>query len=163
MNPQKINKSFGNVSSHRPAGMSVNTVFKIFTAALLVFTVAVSAAFFMMYQEITHTPVFAVLNLNKVVSVNETVLASQDLKPEELSVEAKIFARRMKAEIENLQEECGCTLLVSSAVISPSKLPDYTETLLNKLGFSPAKIAKAEVIVAERMKALQSNFAKSFQ
>lgn len=136
---------------------------KILAVAVLVLAALAAAAFFMLQRQIKEAPAFAVLNLNKVVQVNETILASKGLKPEELAVEAKIFARRMKTEIENLQKECNCTLLVSSAVISPTKLPDYTEPLLQKLGFTPDKIAKSEILVAERMKALQSDFSKAFK
>ncbi len=136
---------------------------KVLAVAVMALAVLASAAFFMLQRQIKEAPAFAVLNLNKVVQVNETILASKGLKPEELAVEAKIFARRMKTEIENLQKECNCSLLVSSAVISPTKLPDYTEPLLQKLGFTPDKIAKAEILVAERMKALQSDFSKAFK
>lgn len=136
---------------------------KALAAAVLILSVLAAAAFFMLHKQMKEAPAFAVLNLNKVVQVNETILASKGLKPEELAVEAKIFARRMKTEIENLQKKCNCTLLVSSAVISPTKLPDYTEPLLQKLGFTPEKIAKAEILAAERMKALQSDFSKAFK
>lgn len=147
----------------QPAVQTPSLLPKILAVAVLVLAALAAAAFFMLYKQTLETPAFAVLNLNKVVQVNETILASKGLKPEELAVEAKIFARRMKVEIENLQKECNCTLLVSSAVISPTKLPDYTEPLLQKLGFAPDKIAKAEIIVAERMKALQSDFSKAFK
>lgn len=144
----------------QPSLRSPTLLSKALAAAVLILA---AAAFFMLHKQMKEAPAFAVLNLNKVVQVKETILASKGLKPEELAVEAKIFARRMKTEIENLQKECNCTLLVSSAVISPTKLPDYTEPLLQKLGFTPEKIAKAEILVAERMKALQSDFSKSFK
>lgn len=147
----------------QPAAGSSSQLSRLLAIGFLVLALLATGAFLMLQKQIEETPVFAVLNLNKVVQVNETILASRGLKPEELAVEAKIFARRMTAEIENLQKECNCTLLVSSAVISPTKLPDYTEPLLQKLGFTPDKIAKAEILVAERMKALQSDFSKSFK
>lgn len=147
----------------QPAVKSLPLLSKVLPVTVVVLAALTAAAFFMLYKKTLETPAFAVLNLNKVVQVNETILASKGLKPEELAVEAKIFARRMKTEIENLQKECNCTLLVSSAVISPTKLPDYTEPLLQKLGFTPDKIAKAEILVAERMKVLQSDFSKAFK
>lgn len=147
----------------QPAVQTPPLLLKILAVAVLVLAALAAAAFFILQKQIEEAPAFAVLNLNKVVQVNETILASKGLKPEELAVEAKIFARRMKTEIENLQKECNCTLLVSSAVISPTKLPDYTEPLLQMLGFTPDKIAKAEILVAERMKALQSDFSKAFK
>lgn len=148
---------------HQSDVKSLSLLSKVLAVPVVVLASLTAAAFFMLYKQTLETPAFAVLNLNKVVQVNETILASKGLKPEELAVEAKIFARRMKTEIENLQKECNCTLLVSSAVISPTKLPDYTEPLLQKLGFPPEKIAKAEILVAERMKALQSDFSKAFK
>lgn len=146
-----------------PAVKSPSLLSKVLGVGVMALAALSASAFVMLQKQIEEVPAFAVLNLNKVVQVNETILASKGLKPEELAVEAKIFARRMKAEIENLQKECNCTLLVSSAVISPTKLPDYTEPLLQKLGFTPDKIAKAEILVAERMKALQSDFSKAFK
>lgn len=147
----------------QPAARSSSLLSKLLAVGFLVLALLAAGIFIMLQKQIEETPVLAVLNLNKVVQVNETILASKGLKPEELAVEAKIFARRMTTEIENLQKECNCTLLVSSAVIFPTKLPDYTEPLLQKLGFTPDKIAKAEILVAERMKALQSEFSKSFK
>mgnify|MGYP000129063445 CR=1 FL=1 len=146
-----------------PAVKSPSLLSKVLGVAVMALAALSASAFVMLQKQIEEAPAFAVLNLNKVVQVNETILASKGLKPEELAVEAKIFARRMKTEIENLQKECNCTLLVSSAVISPTKLPDYTGPLLQKLGFTPDKIAKAEILVAERMKALQSDFSKAFK
>lgn len=143
-------------SSVFSAGSALKTV----TIAAVLSAAAIG--FSIVHKQLTAAPPLAVLNLSKAVSANETILAAKGLKPEELSVEAKIFAHRMKTEIERLQKDCDCTLLVSSAVIAPSNLPDLTETLLNNLGFTAAELAKAEVIVAERMKALQSDFAKSF-
>lgn len=99
-------------------------------------------------------PSLATINLNKVVAVNESVLASKNLNPEELSVEAKVFAVRLKSEIESLQANCDCTLLVSSAVITPSKLPDLTQELLDRLGMDEITIAGAEAVMNERMKSL---------
>lgn len=147
----------------QPAVQTPSLLPKVLGVAVMALAALSASAFVMLQKQIEEAPAFAVLNLNKVVQVNETILASKGLKPEELAVEAKIFARRMKAEIENLQKECNCTLLVSSAAISPTKLPDYTEPLLQKLGFTPDKIAKAEILVAERMKALQSDFSKAFK
>lgn len=161
------NSSSNNMKPESPRSQPTLRLFsqlsKLLAIGFFVFALLAGAAFLMLQKQIEETPVFAVLNLNKVVQVNETILASKGLKPEELAVEAKIFARRMTTEIENLQKECNCTLLVSSAVISPTKLPDYTEPLLQKLGFTPDKITKAEILVAERMKALQSDFSKSFK
>lgn len=96
----------------------------------------------------------ATINLNKIVSVNESVLASKNLNPEELSVEANVFAGRLKSEIESLQVNCDCTLLVSSAVITPSKLPDLTQELLDRLGMDEITIARAEAVMNERMKSM---------
>ena len=161
-NPSSYNMK---TESTRPqsAVKSLSLLSKVLAVTVVVLAALPAAAFFMLQKQIKEAPAFAVLNLNKVVQVNETILASKGLKPEELAVEAKIFAHRMKTEIENLQKECNCSLLVSSAVISPTKLPDYTEPLLQKLGFTPDKIAKAEILVAERMKALQSDFSKAFK
>lgn len=161
------NPSSSNMKTERtwsqPAVKSPSLLSKVLAVAVMALAALSASAFFMLQKQMKEAPAFAVMNLNTVVQVNETILASKGLKPEELAVEAKIFARRMKAEIENLQKECNCTLLVSSAVISPTKLPDYTEPLLQKLGFTPDKIAKAEILVAERMKALQSDFSKAFK
>lgn len=150
-------------TQQQPAVKSPSLLSKVLAVAVMALAALSASAFFMLHKQMKEAPAFAVLNLNKVVQVNETILASKGLKPEELAVEAKIFARRMTTEIENLQKECNCTLLVSSAVISPTKLPDYTAPLLQKLGFTPEKIAKAEILVAERMKALQSDFSKAFK
>ncbi len=123
----------------------------VLVSALVAAAVCLAAHFLAHGQ----APNLATINLNRVVSVNETVLASKFTAPEELKAEAKVFAYRLKTEIERLQAECGCTLLVSSAVISPSNLPDRTEDLLGRLGFSAAELAKAEVLLADRVKSLE--------
>lgn len=46
------------------------------------------------------------------------------------------FAKRLKEELAQIENECDCVLLVSSAVISNAKLPDYTAHLSAKLGLS---------------------------
>lgn len=81
----------------------------------------------------------AVLNLNEVVEANEAALAAGGLKDEELVLEARRFALNLQNEIKALQKDCGCTLLVSSAVISPHTLPDYTDELLARLNLSRAQ------------------------
>lgn len=86
-------------------------------------------------------PKSAVLNLNRVVRANEIELASRGLGPEALQKEAEVFAERLKTGIEELQKQCRCTLFVSSAVISPHSLPDYTEDLLKLLSLSEEKAA----------------------
>lgn len=77
-------------------------------------------------------PRFAVVNLNSVVKANEVRVVSQGKRGGEIMAEAERFAKRLKEE----QNECDCVLLVSSAVISNAKLPDYTAHLSAKLGLS---------------------------
>lgn len=84
-------------------------------------------------------PKYAVLNLNRVVRANEIELAARNLPADALQAEAETFARRLKDNIEALQKECGCTFFVSSAVIAPHNLPDYTEELLKRLSLSSTK------------------------
>ena len=55
---------------------------------------------------------------------------------EEIIDEAERFAKRLKEELAQIENECDCVLLVSSAVISNAKLSDYTAHLAAKLGLS---------------------------
>ena len=81
-------------------------------------------------------PRFAVVNLNSVVKANEVRVVSQGKRGEEIMAEAERFAKRLKEELALKENECDCVLLVSSAVISNAKLPDYTAHLSAKLGLS---------------------------
>ncbi len=91
------------------------------------------------FSKFTSESKLAVLNLNEVVEANEAALAAGDLRDEELMLEAKRFALNLQSEIKALQMDCSCTLLVSSAVIAPHTLPDYTDELLARLNLSHAK------------------------
>ena len=75
-------------------------------------------------------PRFAVVNLNSVVKANEVRVVSQGKHGEEIIGEAEHFAKRLKEELAQIENECDCVLLVSSAVISNAKLPDspYRQT-----------------------------------
>ena len=79
-------------------------------------------------------PRFAVVNLNSVVKANEVRVVSQGKRGKEIIGEAERFAKKLKEELAQI--ECDCVLLVSSAVISNAKLPDYTAHLSFKLGLS---------------------------
>lgn len=81
-------------------------------------------------------PRFAVVNLNSVVKANEVRVIAQGKRGEEILTEAQSFAKRLKEELVLIENECNCVLLVSSAVISNAKLPDYTAHLIAKLGLS---------------------------
>ena len=61
---------------------------------------------------------------------------SQGKRGEEIIDEAERFAKRLKEELAQIENECDCVLLVSSAVISNAKLSDYTAHLAAKLGLS---------------------------
>ena len=67
---------------------------------------------------------------------NEVRVVSQGKRGEEIIGEAERFAKRLKEELAQIENECDCVLLVSSAVISNAKLPDYTAHLSAKLGLS---------------------------
>ena len=79
-------------------------------------------------------PRFAVVNLNSVVKANEVRVVSQGKRGKEIIGEAERFAKKLKEELAQIENEC--VLLVSSAVISNAKLPDYTAHLSSKLGLS---------------------------
>ena len=81
-------------------------------------------------------PRFAVVNLNSVVKANEVRVVSQGKRGKEIIGEAERFAKRLKEELAQIENECDCVLLVSSAVISNAKLSDYTAHLAAKLGLS---------------------------
>ena len=81
-------------------------------------------------SDFLNRPRFAVVNLNSVVKANEVRVVSQGKR------EAERFAKRLKEELAQIENECDCVLLVSSAVISSAKLPDYTAHLAAKLGLS---------------------------
>ena len=84
-------------------------------------------------SDFLNRPRFAVVNLNSVVKANEVRVVSQG---GEIMAEAERFAKRLKEELAQIENECDCVLLVSSAVISNAKLPDYTAHLSAKLGLS---------------------------
>ena len=87
-------------------------------------------------SDFINRPRFAVVNLNSVVKANEVRVVSQGKRGEEIMAEAERFAKRLKEELALIENECDCVLLVSSAVISNAKLPDYTTHLTAKLGLS---------------------------
>lgn len=87
-------------------------------------------------SDFLNRPRFAVVNLNSVVKANEVRIVSQGKRGEEIMAEAERFAKRLKEELAVIENECDCVLLVSSAVISNAKLPDYTAYLVAKLGLS---------------------------
>lgn len=87
-------------------------------------------------SDFLNRPRFAVVNLNSVVKANEVRVISQGKRGEEIMAEAERFANRLKEELVLIENECDCVLLVSSAVISNAKLPDYTAHLTAKLGLS---------------------------
>lgn len=90
-------------------------------------------------SEILDRPRLAVVNLNSVVKANEVRILSEDKTGESILPEAERFAKRLKEELAELEKDCDCVLLVSSAVISAAKLPDYTAHLAAKLGLSLEK------------------------
>lgn len=104
------------------------------------------------FSKFTSEGKIAILNLNEVVEANEAALAAADLKDEELMLEAKRFALSLQTEIKALQKDCGCTLLVSSAVIAPHTLPDYTDELLARLNLSRAQKQKDLRRISERVR-----------
>lgn len=83
-------------------------------------------------------PKTAVLNLNRIVKINEAALAARNLPADALKSEAERFALNLQRGIAELQKDCNCTLLVSSAVISPHSLKDYTDDLLIRLQLDPS-------------------------
>ena len=90
-------------------------------------------------SEILDRPRFAVVNLNSVVKANEIQILVEGKSGDAILPEAERFAKRLKEELAALEKDCECVLLVSSAVISAAKLPDYTDHLANKLGLSLEK------------------------
>lgn len=67
-------------------------------------------------------------------------------------LEAKRFALNLQNELKAMQKDCGCTLLVSSAVIAPHTLPDYTDELLARLNLSRAQKQKDLRRISERVR-----------
>lgn len=82
-------------------------------------------------------PKFATMNLSKVVALQEASLTMKGLKGDELDREAKVFALSLQDSIKQIQDDCKCTLLVSSAVIGDHKLDDYTDDLIARLKLDP--------------------------
>lgn len=58
-------------------------------------------------------PRFAVVNLNSVVKANEVRVVSQGKRGKEIIGEAERFAKRLKEELAQIENECDCVLLVS--------------------------------------------------
>ena len=88
-------------------------------------------------------PRFAVVNLNSVVKANEVRVVSQGKRGEEIIGEAERFAKRLKEELAQIENECDCVLLVSSAVIltqsyliTPHTFPPNSAFLLNSKAIS---------------------------
>lgn len=68
------------------------------------------------------------------------------------------FGERMKAAIGEIQEECGCTLVVKSAVIGT--VADYTDSLKAKMGMTGMSAAASNPVKENSTGAVQEDFLK---
>ncbi len=91
-------------------------------------------------SDFLNRPRFAVVNLNSVVKANEVRVVSQGKRGGEIMAEAERFAKRLKEELAQIENECDCVLLVSSAVISNAKLIT-PHTFLPNSAFPPSSKA----------------------
>ncbi len=90
--------------------------------------------FYMDYRKnLEAMPRFGSVNMALAVELREKSLLSQKLSASEISVAAESFAGQLRSALSEVQKQCHCTLLVKSAVVSPSEIPDYTDALLAKL------------------------------
>lgn len=99
--------------------------------------VALMLLLFLFYQDyrrnLAEMPRFASVNMSLAVEMREKSLLTQKLSASEVSAAAESFAGQLRVALAEVQKECRCTLLVKSAVVSPSEIPDYTDVLLAKL------------------------------
>ena len=86
-------------------------------------------------------PRFAVVNLNSVVKANEVRVVSQGKRGGEIMAEAERFAKRLKEELAQIENECDCVLLVSSAVISNENYLITPHTFPPNSAFPPSSKA----------------------
>ena len=124
----------------------------VLCAALAAGAVLAAPTVLEQFSKFTSEGRLAVLNLNEVVEANEAALVAGGLRDEELMLEAKRFALNLQNELKAMQKDCGCTLLVSSAVIAPHTLPDYTDELLARLNLSRAQKQKDLRRISERVR-----------
>lgn len=99
--------------------------------------VALTVLLFLFYQDyrknLAELPRFGSVNMSLAVELREKSLLTQKLSASEVSAAAESFAGQLRVALSEVQKECRCTLLVKSAVVSPSEIPDYTDVLLEKL------------------------------
>ena len=86
-------------------------------------------------------PQIAVLNLNRIIEANEAEIISRGIEGEAILSEARRFSENLTREIESVQKDCNCTILVSSAVVSPHKLRDLTGEMLTRLSLTQQRTA----------------------
>ena len=90
---------------------------------------------------------FAVVNLNSVVKANEVRVVSQGKRGEEIIGEAERFAKRLKEELAQIENECDCVLLqlsflTQSYLITPHTFPPNSDFLPSSkaISFSRSKL-----------------------
>lgn len=83
----------------------------------------------------------ALLDINEVVSTKQLAITELSLRKgvtdrdrEDLYDQITSFSKEIEKAVEDIQAECGCTLLVRSAVVKAANGEDLTPVLKAKLG-----------------------------
>ena len=93
----------------------------------------------------------AVVDISEVLSLKELEVTASAAKPgltdaqrgESFEMIGK-FAKEMEAAISEMQQECGCLLLVKAAVVKASSSEDMTPVLKQRLGMD--SLDQAELV-----------------
>lgn len=87
------------------------------------------------------TPTIAVVDVNELVELKQLAVSAQAITAKKTEKTAQdiyeqitSFTNKLEQEIANIQEDCGCVLIVRPAVIKSKTTVDYTDALKQHLG-----------------------------
>lgn len=120
-------------------GVTVSSLLVSFAAAIFVCLVGLASY----HTWFAYKPAsFAKLNLAEIIEIRQlqfsmgvaaTDLASKAAAREEAVAKIAQIGKEIESAVAGLSDYCGCTLLVTGAVVS-SDLPDYTPLLKERMG-----------------------------
>jgi hypothetical protein len=127
------------VDRDESTGVTVSSLLVSFGAAIFVCLVGLASY----HTWFAYKPVsFAKVNLAEIIEIRQlqfsmsvaaTDLANKAAAREEAVEKIALIGTEIESAVAGLSDSCGCTLLVTGAVVS-SDLPDYTPLLKERMG-----------------------------
>ena len=136
---QDVQETKPEISDDAPSAVMTYAI-QIVAVVMIVLSIIIPYHFLVVEKK---SQKIGLLDIAEVIGIKQLIIADKATQPdvtdqdrEAIFESITAFSKEMEAAVTQIQQECGCTLLVRGAVVKTAKAEDLTPVLKERLGLS---------------------------